>query len=65
MGALAAYSKGHEEFSKYCLRYGNIIKDVRGEDDKGHWRKYTIHIDGWKAHIFKHNGVTLNACLQG
>lgn len=65
MGALAAYGKGYEEFSKYCLLYGNIIKDVRGEDNKGHWRKYVISIDGWKAHIFKHNGVTLNACLQG
>lgn len=65
MGALQAYSQGYEAFAKYCLRYGNIIKDIRGEDDNGHWRKYVISVDGWKAHIFKHNGDTINACLEG
>jgi hypothetical protein len=65
MGALAAYAQGYEAFAKYCLRYGTIIKDTRTEDDGHHIRKYVISVDGWKAHITKHNGETINACLEG
>lgn len=65
MGALRAYGQGYEAFAKYCLLYGTIIDDKRGEIDGNHWRKYVISVDGWKAHIFKQNGTTLNACLQG
>lgn len=65
MGALSAYSQGYEAFAKYCLRYGTIVKDTRGEHGGSHWRKYVISIDGWKAHIYKENGNTINACLQG
>lgn len=65
MKALAAYAQGYEAFAKYCLRYGNIIKDTKGEQNGNHWRKYVISIDGWEAHIYKENGVTRNACLEG
>lgn len=61
--AVHAYGRGREYFRKYCLAYGEIVRDVRREDATGSHRKYVINIEGWQAHISMHNGVVIAACL--
>jgi len=53
-------NENHEEFKKYCLRYGVIISDGSYEATEGYYKGYNRHyevfVDGLLCKIDMNNG---------
>lgn len=53
-----------EEFRKYCLRYGKIIKDIDTDVNGNFYRYYIVEIQGLLAEIDMKNGETIKHSLR-